>query len=57
MKDLCYKDRLSRQSLVKLIYSEDGRDRLTRMMSVFSTGQAHIVYFLHQTDTKTKTEN
>ena len=28
-----------------------------KMTNIFSTGQAHTVYFLHQTDNKTKNKN
>lgn len=50
MKDLCYKDRCFTSIFIELIYTEDVKWwTYQKMTNIFSTGQAHTVYFLHQT--------
>lgn len=46
------------QPLIKLICSEDVSGGLTqKTISIFSIGQGHTVYFLHQINMKTKIQN
>ena len=46
------------QSLIKLICSKDISGGLTqKMINIFSIGQGHTVYFLHQINMKTKNKN
>lgn len=56
MKDLGYKGRYLTSIFDKMDLSEAVRGALTRKRSIFSNGQAHTVYFLHQTDMQTKTK-